>query len=55
MLTAAYDYIAARPLLAAVLSALSLFDASNCIKLGHADWFVPACLALVLARMVKTK
>lgn len=47
------EYIAARPMLAATLSALSLLDLSNCIRLGHADWPIPAFAAFGLACLVK--
>lgn len=50
---ALFDYIARRPMLAAVLSAAALLDASNCVRLGHVDWFIPAGVALVLACLVK--
>lgn len=48
-----FDYIAARPALAAVLSALALLDLSNCIRLAHADWPVPAITAFACAFMVR--
>jgi len=48
-----FDWIAERPRMAALFSALALLDMSNCIRLGHSDWFIPAFVAFSLAYMVK--
>ena len=50
---AAFDFIAKRPRLAAVLSALALLDMSNCIRLAHDDWPIPAIAAFGLACLVR--
>lgn len=52
-LVAIFDFIAARPRLAAVLSAISLLDLSRCIALGHSDWPIPAVTAFGLACLVR--
>jgi hypothetical protein len=47
------DAVMKRPRLAAGLSAVSLLDAANCIRLAHDDWWYPATVALVFAALVR--
>ena len=42
-------WIIQRPMVCATISALSLVDAANCVRLDHADWWVPAAVAFVSA------
>ena len=46
-------FVAGRPFLAAALSVGSLADCSNCIRLGHTDWWLPAVAAVAFACLVK--
>ena len=43
------EWIINRPLVCAAISAISLADALNCVRLDHADWWVPATVAFVSA------
>lgn len=42
-----------RPKACAIVSAISLLDAANCVRLGHEDWWVPASLAAAAALAVR--
>ena len=46
---AVLTWIINRPLVCAAISGVSLVDALNCVRLDHADWWVPATVALVSA------
>lgn len=41
-----------RNALFAAASAAALFDAANCVRLGHADWIFPAVTAVAFAALL---